>query len=116
MASATAALRHPHKVESPHLISGHGSDSACHNNHRQTVNGRAVPQHLIFSRYVLVAPTFAPTHAECSGSLLSPFALHSLGIGRLGAQRLIHALRMQAKRGKLAIAGKQAGAIVWDTC
>jgi hypothetical protein len=29
---------------------------------------------------------------------------------------LIHALRMRAKRGKLAIAGKQAGAIVWDTC
>ena len=29
------------------------------------------------------------------------------------AERLIHALRMQAKRGNLAIAGKQAGAIVW---
>ena len=29
------------------------------------------------------------------------------------AERLIYALRMQAKRGKLAIAGKQAGAIVW---
>ena len=31
------------------------------------------------------------------------------------AERLIHALRMQAKRGKIAIAGKQAGAIVWTS-
>jgi hypothetical protein len=30
------------------------------------------------------------------------------------AERLIHALRMQAKRGKLAIAGKDKGAIVWS--
>ena len=29
------------------------------------------------------------------------------------AERLIHALRMQAKRGKIAIAGKERGAIVW---
>jgi hypothetical protein len=29
------------------------------------------------------------------------------------AERLIHALRMQAKRGKITIAGKQQGAIVW---
>jgi hypothetical protein len=29
------------------------------------------------------------------------------------AGRLIHALRMQAKRGKLAISGKERGAIVW---
>lgn len=29
------------------------------------------------------------------------------------AARMIHALRMQAKRGKLAIAGKDKGAIVW---
>ena len=29
------------------------------------------------------------------------------------AVRLIHALRMQAKRGKIAIAGKERGAIVW---
>jgi hypothetical protein len=29
------------------------------------------------------------------------------------AERLIHALRMQAKRGKIAIAGKDKGAIVW---
>jgi hypothetical protein len=31
------------------------------------------------------------------------------------AERLIHALRMQAKQGKIAIVGKQAGAIVWAT-
>jgi hypothetical protein len=30
------------------------------------------------------------------------------------AERLIHALRMQAKRGNLAIAGKERGAIVWE--
>jgi hypothetical protein len=30
------------------------------------------------------------------------------------AERLIHALRMQAKRGKIAIAGKDKGAIVWS--
>ena len=30
------------------------------------------------------------------------------------AERLIHALRMQAKRGKIAIAGKERGAIVWE--
>ena len=29
------------------------------------------------------------------------------------AERLIHALRMQAKRGKIEIAGKERGAIVW---
>lgn len=29
------------------------------------------------------------------------------------AERLIHALRMQAKRGKIAIAGKERGTIVW---
>jgi hypothetical protein len=29
------------------------------------------------------------------------------------AERLIHALRMQAKRGEMAIAGKNKGAIVW---
>jgi hypothetical protein len=29
------------------------------------------------------------------------------------AERLIHALRMQTKRGKIAIAGKEKGAIVW---
>jgi hypothetical protein len=29
------------------------------------------------------------------------------------AGRLIHALTMQAKRGKIAIAGKEKGAIVW---
>jgi hypothetical protein len=29
------------------------------------------------------------------------------------AERLIHALRMQAKRGKIEIAGKEGGAIVW---
>ena len=29
------------------------------------------------------------------------------------AERLIHALRMQAKRGEMAIAGKDKGAIVW---
>ena len=29
------------------------------------------------------------------------------------AERLIHALRMQHKRGKIAIAGKERGAIVW---
>jgi uncharacterized ferritin-like protein (DUF455 family) len=29
------------------------------------------------------------------------------------AERLIHALRMQAKREKIAIAGKERGAIVW---
>jgi hypothetical protein len=28
------------------------------------------------------------------------------------AERIIHALRMQAKRGKIAIAGKERGAIV----
>ena len=31
------------------------------------------------------------------------------------AGRLIHALRMQAKRGRLAIVGKDKGAIVWST-
>ena len=31
------------------------------------------------------------------------------------AERLIHALRMQAKRGKIAIAGKDKGAIVWQS-
>ena len=30
------------------------------------------------------------------------------------AARLIHALRMQAKRGKIAIAGREKGAIVWE--
>jgi hypothetical protein len=30
------------------------------------------------------------------------------------AERIIHALRMQAKRGNIAITGKQAGAIVWS--
>ena len=30
------------------------------------------------------------------------------------AERLIHALRMQAKRGKIAIKGKERGAIVWQ--
>jgi hypothetical protein len=36
-------------------------------------------------------------------------------LGRSGANlpRLIHALRTQAKRGKLTIAGKERGAIVW---
>ena len=29
------------------------------------------------------------------------------------AERLIHALRMQAKRGKIEIAGKERGAMVW---
>ena len=29
------------------------------------------------------------------------------------AERLIHALRMQAKRGKITIAGKERGAIIW---
>jgi hypothetical protein len=29
------------------------------------------------------------------------------------AERIIHALRMQHKRGKIAIAGKDRGAIVW---
>ena len=29
------------------------------------------------------------------------------------AERIIHALRMQAKRGKIAIAGRERGAIVW---
>lgn len=29
------------------------------------------------------------------------------------AGRVIHALRMQAKRGKLAIIGKERGALVW---
>jgi hypothetical protein len=29
------------------------------------------------------------------------------------AERLIHALRMQAKRGRIAIAGKERGAIMW---
>ena len=29
------------------------------------------------------------------------------------AERLIHALRMQAKRGEMAISGKDKGAIVW---
>jgi hypothetical protein len=29
------------------------------------------------------------------------------------AERLIHALRMQAKRGKIAVAGRDRGAIVW---
>jgi hypothetical protein len=29
------------------------------------------------------------------------------------AERLIHAVRMQAKRGKIAIAGKERGSIVW---
>ena len=31
------------------------------------------------------------------------------------AERLIHALRMQAKRGKIAVAGKEHGAIIWAT-
>jgi len=31
------------------------------------------------------------------------------------AERLIHALRMQAKRGEIAIVGKDKGAIVWVT-
>lgn len=31
------------------------------------------------------------------------------------ASRLIHGLRMQAKRGKLTIAGKERGAIIWAT-
>jgi len=31
------------------------------------------------------------------------------------AGRLIHALRMKAKRGKIAIAGKERGAIAWRT-
>jgi hypothetical protein len=31
------------------------------------------------------------------------------------AERLIHALRMQAKRGKIAVAGKERGAILWST-
>ena len=30
------------------------------------------------------------------------------------AGRLIHALRMQAKRGKIAVSGKERGAIVWE--
>jgi hypothetical protein len=30
-------------------------------------------------------------------------------------ERLIHALRMQAKRGKIAVAGKKRGAIPWST-
>ncbi len=30
------------------------------------------------------------------------------------AARLIHALRMQAKRGKIAVRGKERGAIVWE--
>jgi hypothetical protein len=30
------------------------------------------------------------------------------------AERLIQPLRMQAKRGEMAIAGKDKGAIVWD--
>jgi len=36
-------------------------------------------------------------------------------LGRSGVNlpRLIHALRTQAKRGKLTIAGKERGAIVW---
>jgi hypothetical protein len=31
------------------------------------------------------------------------------------AARLIHSLRMQARRGKIAIKGKDRGAIVWTT-
>ena len=34
-------------------------------------------------------------------------------LGKSAAERLIHALRMQPKRGKLAIAGREKGAIVW---
>ena len=31
------------------------------------------------------------------------------------AERLIHAVRMQVKRGKIAIKGKERGAVVWET-
>jgi hypothetical protein len=34
-------------------------------------------------------------------------------LARSVAERLIHALRMQAERGKIAILGKERGAIVW---
>ena len=34
-------------------------------------------------------------------------------LAKSAAERLIHALRMQAKRGEMAIAGKDKGAIVW---
>jgi hypothetical protein len=37
-------------------------------------------------------------------------------LGEIDRRAAHSCLRMQAKRGKLAIAGKQAGAIVWDTC
>jgi len=31
------------------------------------------------------------------------------------AERLIHAVRMQVKRGKIAIKCKERGAVVWET-
>jgi hypothetical protein len=40
--------------------------------------------------------------------------LHGNGVSAKSvAERLVHALRMQAKRGKIAIKGKDRGAIVW---
>ena len=55
------------------------------------------------------------TTRELALSVLAAKSLDTrdMVLAKAMAGRLIHALRMQAKRGKIAIAGKERGAIVW---
>jgi hypothetical protein len=66
-----------------------------------------------------VTPAIAKRVSAALSGMLKPGVVVRTGedgvLGRSGVNvpRLIHALRMQAKRGKLTIAGKERGAIVW---